>query len=117
MVREMRQGAVQFFLEQGRAFFRGGGGFLVHGSVKATGRLGLGANGIAPLAVVRRARTLIFCQDEEKEGGREKGDVKDKYTLRKVFSDREFKAGKSRRLVSSAYLSSTEHCWYICVRV
>lgn len=75
MVRQMGQGAVQLLLEQGRAFLCGGGGFLIHGSVEGAGCLGLGANGIASLTVVWRPRTLIFCQNEETQGEREKRDV------------------------------------------
>ena len=67
MVGQVRQGTVQLLLEQGGAFFRGGGGLLAHVPVGAAGCRGLGADGIAPLTVVRRAGTLVLCETETEE--------------------------------------------------
>lgn len=58
---------MQLLLEQGGAFFRGGGGLLAHVPVGAAGRRGLGADGIAPLTVVRRAGTLVLCKGKQTE--------------------------------------------------
>lgn len=55
MVSQVGQGTMQLLLEQGGAFFCGGGGLLAYVPVWGAGRRGLGADGIAPLAVVRRA--------------------------------------------------------------
>lgn len=61
MVGQLGQGPVQLLLQQGGALLRGGGGLLAHIAVGAAGRGRLGADGVAPLAVVRRARALILC--------------------------------------------------------
>lgn len=55
MFGQVGEGTVQLLLEQGGALLRGGGGLLVYGPVRGAGRRGLGADGIAPLTVVRRA--------------------------------------------------------------
>lgn len=55
MVSQVRQGTVQLLLEQGGTLFCGGGRLLAYAPVQAAGRRGLGADGVAPFAVVRRA--------------------------------------------------------------
>ena len=67
MVSQVRQGTVQLLLEQGGAFFRGGGGLLTHIPVGAAGHRSLGADGITPLTVVRRAGTLVLCKGRQTE--------------------------------------------------
>lgn len=62
MVSQVGQGTMKLLLEQGGAFFCGGGGLLAYVPVRGAGRRGLGADGIAPLAVVRRAGTLVLCK-------------------------------------------------------
>lgn len=67
MVSQMWQGTVLLLLEQGRAFLRRRRGLLIYASVRGASRRDLRADGVAPLTVVRRARTLILCVDMKTE--------------------------------------------------
>lgn len=67
MVGQVGQGAVQLLLHQRGALLRGGGGLLAQLPVGGAGRRGLRADGVAPLAVVWRARTLILCRGKERQ--------------------------------------------------
>lgn len=55
MVSQVGQGPMQLLLEQGGAFFCGGGGLLADGPVVAPPSRCVGADGIASLTVVMRA--------------------------------------------------------------
>lgn len=71
VVRQVGQRAVQLFLYQWGALFCGRGGLLTQLAARGARRGGLGADGIAPLAVVvvLRAQSLIFLKGT---GGRER---------------------------------------------
>lgn len=65
MVGQVGQGAVQLLLEQRGALLRGGGRLLADAAVQGAVRGGLGADGVAPLAVVRRSGAVILCRRAE----------------------------------------------------
>ena len=72
VVSQVGQRAVQLLLDQVGALLRGGGWLLAQLARGGARRRVVGAEGIAPLAVVvRRHRTLIFCEDME-EGQKER---------------------------------------------
>lgn len=68
MLRQVGQGAVQLFLEQRWALLRRGGRLFAD-----AGRGGLGADGVTPLAVIRRSRAVILCTGGAAEKEKDKG--------------------------------------------
>lgn len=67
---------MQLLLEQRGALLRGGGRLLADAAVQGAGRGGLGADGVAPLAVVRRAGAVILCRGGAAEEEKDKLDVR-----------------------------------------
>lgn len=68
MITQVGQGTVQLLLEQGRTFICGGGWFLAYTPVQAAGRLGVGADGVAPFPVEGCARAVVLCVSKGRDG-------------------------------------------------
>lgn len=68
MIPQVGQGTVQLLLQQGRTFLCGGGRFLAYTPVQAAGRLGVGADGVAPFPVEGCARAVVLCVSRQKDG-------------------------------------------------
>lgn len=78
MVRQVGQRAVQLLLQQRGALLRGGGRLLADAPVQGAGRGGLGADGVAPLAVVQHSGRVILCRGRAEEKEKHKLDLRKK---------------------------------------
>lgn len=72
---------MQLLFEQRWALLRGGGRLFADAPIQ---RGALGADGVAPLAVIRRSRAVILCTGGAAEKEKDKLDMRKKYQRDKI---------------------------------